>query len=54
MSTPTMTSTIEDAATSSGAEATGIVVAVGAVAFGIKALWVAWRAGRKAVNATGT
>lgn len=41
------------AATSQGAVATGVILAVGAVAFGIKGLWIGWRAGSKAMGKTG-
>jgi hypothetical protein len=53
-----MSGTVQDAITSaftsSGAVATGVVVAGAAAAWGIKALWVAWRAGNKATNKIGT
>lgn len=47
-------SVAKDAATSQGAVATGIILAIGAVAFGIKGLWVGWRAGNKAMSKTGS
>lgn len=54
LSTPTIQTMVTDAATSQGAVATAIILAVGAVAFGIKGLWVGWRAGSKAINKTGS
>jgi hypothetical protein len=55
MTTPTDFSDVAvDAATSQGAVATGIILAIGAVAFGIKGLFVGWRAGNKAMSKTGS
>lgn len=55
------TSPVDQISTAVTSEATGaalaagvLIAAVAAAAFGIKAAWVAWRAGSKAVGKTGT
>jgi hypothetical protein len=40
--------------TSEAAVATGVILAAAAAAFGIKGLWVAWRAGSKAMSKVGS
>lgn len=40
--------------TSEGAVATSIILAGAAAAFGIKGLFIAWRAGSKALNKVGS
>jgi hypothetical protein len=45
---------VETVATSQAAVATAVILAVGALSFGIKGLWVGWRAGSKAMGKTGT
>lgn len=49
-----LSSTITTALTGTSAETTGVIVAAAGVAWGIKALWVAWRAGSKATSKVGT
>lgn len=53
MSDPTVSSTITDEFTSEAPIALAVVVGGAGLAFGIKALWVAWRAGSKAMGKSG-
>jgi hypothetical protein len=53
MSTPTMTSEIGTAITGAAGDATTIVLAAVAVAFGVYALKPAWRVGRAVLNKIG-
>lgn len=49
-----VSSSITTNMTTAAASATGVIVVAAGLAWGIKALWVAWRAGSKATNKVGT
>ena len=53
MATPTVQTTIQDQMTSALPIALGVVAGGAVLAFSIKGVWVAWRAGSKALGKAG-